>query len=198
MATGVFLWSAGSLLFAADFSSEQVEFFENRIRPVLAQDCYECHRSGEKVRGGLVLDSREGLLAGGDSGAAVVPGDPGGSLLMKMIRHEVDDENLKMPKAGAQLEPEVLADFEKWIAMGVPDPRDQPVSDEEVASDTDWQAVLERRKSWWSFQAIADPPVPSVNDVEWSGNSVDRFVKAKLDAEGLEPVDVASGRVGEC
>ena len=179
----------------AELSPEQVEFFESRIRPVLAQDCYECHRSGEKVRGGLALDSRAGVMAGGDSGAAVVPGDPAASLLLKMIRHQVDDENLKMPKAGAQLEPEVIADFEKWIAMGVPDPRDKPVSDQQVAADTEWQAVLERRKSWWSFQPIVAPVVPSVDAPGWSANAVDRFVKAKLDAAGVEPVDVASAQV---
>ncbi len=176
-------------------TAEQVEFFESRIRPVLAQDCYECHRSGEKVRGGLALDSRAGVMAGGDSGAVVVPGDPAASLLMKMIRHEVDDENLKMPKAGAQLESEVIADFGKWIAMGVPDPRDAPANEAQVAEDTEWQAVLERRKNWWSFQPIADPPVPTVDDAEWSGNAIDQFVKAKLDAEGLEPVDLASAQV---
>jgi len=180
---------------AADLSPEQVEFFESRIRPVLAQDCYECHRLGEKVRGGLALDSRAGLMAGGDSGAAVVPGDPAASLLLTMIRHEVDDENLKMPKAGAQLEPEVLDDFEKWIAMGAPDPRDAPASNQQVAADTEWQAVLERRKSWWSFQPIADPQVPTVAAAEWSANAVDRFVKAKLDAEGLQPVERADARV---
>jgi len=180
---------------AADLPPEQVEFFESRIRPVLAQDCYECHRSGQKVRGGLALDSRAGLLAGGDSGAAVVPGDPAASLLLKMIRHEVDDENLKMPKAGAQLEPEVIADFETWISLGAPDPRDAPANAEQVAQDTDWQAVLERRKSWWSFQPVVDPPVPAVADAEWSANAVDRFVKAKLDAEGLAPADTASAQV---
>ena len=180
---------------AAELTPEQVEFFESRIRPVLAQDCYECHRSGEKVRGGLALDSRVGVMAGGDSGAVVVPGDPAASLLLRMIRHDVDDESLKMPKARARLEPEVLADFEKWIAMGVPDPRDKPVSDEQVAADTDWQAVLERRKSWWSFQPIADPTVPTVDDAAWSGNEVDRFIKAKLDAVGLEPVAAASAEV---
>jgi hypothetical protein len=180
---------------AVELPPEQVEFFESRIRPVLAQDCYECHRSGEKVRGGLALDSRDGLLAGGDSGAVVVPGDPAGSLLLKMIRHDVDDESLKMPKAGAQLESEVLADFEKWIAMGAPDPRDQPVSDEQVEADTDWQAVLERRKSWWSFQPVADPPVPEVKDAQWSANAVDRFIKAKIDGEKLDPVGLASAEV---
>ena len=189
------LWLTVAGAAPAETTPEQIEFFESRIRPVLAQDCYECHRSGEKVRGGLALDSRAGWLAGGDSGAVIVPGDPEASLLMKMIRHDVDDDSLKMPKAGPRLEPEVLADFERWIAMGAPDPRDQPVSDDQVARDTDWQAVLERRKSWWSFQPIADPPVPEVENAEWSSNAVDRFVRARMAGEGLEPVAPASVEV---
>src|SRR6186713_3198600 len=104
----------------AALAPEGVEFFESRIRPVLAQDCYECHRTGGKKKGGLVLDLREGLLRGGDTGPAIVPGKPKESLLIKAIRHEVED--LEMPKARAKLEESVIADFEKWIAMGAPDP----------------------------------------------------------------------------
>ena len=82
----------------AEWLPEEVEFFESRIRPVLAQECYECHRTGGKSKGGLVLDHRDGMLAGGDSGPAVKPGDPAGSLLIRVMRHEIED--LKMPKNG--------------------------------------------------------------------------------------------------
>ena len=77
---------------------------------------------------------------------------------MVAIRHQ--DEDLEMPKARAKLEDGIIADFAKWIEMGAPDPRDRPSSEEEVAKDTDWAAVMERRKSWWSFQAIEKPALP--------------------------------------
>lgn len=120
------------------------EFFEAKIRPVLAQECYECHSTQGKRKGGLVLDHREALRRGGDSGAAILPGNPGGSRLLQAIRHSLPD--LEMPKNGAKLEPAVIADFEKWIQMGAPDPRDHPPNAAELAQDKDWPAVRERRK----------------------------------------------------
>lgn len=117
-----------SLLAAAPVQAatraEQTDFFESRIRPVLARDCYECHAEATKKKGGLLLDSRAGWQAGGDSGAVIKAGDPAGSLLIQSIKHEHDD--LKMPKNGAKLEDAVIADFEKWVSMGAPDPRDHP------------------------------------------------------------------------
>ncbi|MFT5465772.1 MAG: hypothetical protein ACI8UO_000868 [Verrucomicrobiales bacterium] len=174
-----------SLLLAAP-TAEQIEFFESRIRPVLAQDCYECHSSTGKRKSGLVLDHRDGLLKGGDLGPAVVPGKPEESILMEAIRHEND---LTMPKAGVMLDAAIVADFEKWIAMGAPDPRDNPPTETELAVDTAWPAVLERRKAWWSFQPIANPEIPGE-----SGHPVDRFIRAKLAAAGLEPSEPAESR----
>ena len=154
--TGTFAVITSGLLSAAPAPSPAaLEFFETKIRPVLAQDCYECHRTGGKRKAGLALDHREALLAGGDSGPAIVPGNPSASLLLQAIRHESDD--LAMPKAGAKLEPGVIADFEHWIRLGAPDPRDTSPSDAQVAADTDWDAVLRRRKNWWSLQPIVRP-----------------------------------------
>ncbi|MBL9113455.1 MAG: DUF1553 domain-containing protein [Verrucomicrobiaceae bacterium] len=154
----------------------RVEFFEKKIRPVLAQECYECHSAAGKQKGGLLLDSRPGWQAGGDSGEAILPGNASASLLMQTIRHTHED--LKMPKNGAQLDPVVLGDFERWINEGAVDPRDQPPSAEEVTRDTDWKAVLERRKQWWAFQ----PPKVSRSD----GLSMDHFVNEKLAEKGLQ------------
>ncbi len=170
-----------------------IEFFETRIRPVLAQDCYECHRTGKKLRGGLALDHRQALLLGGDSGPALVPGNPDASLLLRVIRHEVPD--LAMPRNGAQLEPGVLRDFEQWIRMGAPDPRDAPPSDAAVESDTDWPAILARRKQWWSFQPITDPPVPPPVQPGDSTHPIDRFIRARLAASGLAPSPRADAQV---
>ena len=168
------------------------EFFESKIRPVLAQDCYECHSTAGKQKGGLVLDHREALFVGGDSGAVVVPGDAEGSLLMQAIRHA--DEDLAMPKAGAKLEEGILENFARWIAMGAPDPRDGPPSAEEVAADTDWGAVMERRKQWWSFQPIESAVVPVAKNAAWSEHPVDVFLQSRQEEVGLVRAGEADGR----
>ena len=173
----------------AAISPEALEFFESRIRPVLAQDCYECHRTGGKKKGGLVLDLREGLLKGGDSGPAIVPGNPKDSLLIKAIRHEVED--LEMPKSRVRLEDSVIADFEKWVKIGAPDPRDIAASEQQVAADSSWEAVLSRRKLWWSFQPIKKAPLPE-NDAK---HPIDKFIRARLTKEKLEPSPRAAREV---
>lgn len=165
------------------------EFFETRIRPILAQECYECHSEATKAKGGLLLDTRRGWETGGDSGPVIVPGDPGQSLLLQSIVHEIED--LKMPKSGAQLEPQLIDDFRKWIAMGAPDPRDAPPSPEQLSQDTNWEAIRDRRKGWWSFQPIQDPEVPEVSGVE---GAVDRFIQSRLLKEELSPAEPAGPR----
>ncbi|WP_395747496.1 DUF1553 domain-containing protein [Prosthecobacter sp.] len=141
----------------------QIEFFESKIRPILAQECYECHSTGTKKKGGLVLDSRPGWQAGGESGDVIKPGDPADSLLLQTIKHEHDD--IKMPKAGAKLDDKVVADFEQWIRDGAADPRDTPPSKAEIARETDWKSILERRKQWWAFQPVSkQPPSKTIDD----------------------------------
>jgi hypothetical protein len=99
----------------AQTNAKGVEFFEAKIRPVLVAQCYECHSAkSTKVKGGLLLDTKAGVLAGGDSGPAVVPGKPGESLLVKSLRHQ---DNLKMPPKKDQLPESVIQDFEQWIKM---------------------------------------------------------------------------------
>ena len=116
----VILLAAG-LAGASDRAVERqrLEFFESKIRPVLVKHCYECHAAdSRKLRGGLLVDSRQGLLKGGDSGPAVVPGDPRESLLISALRQN----DFEMPPKG-KLSPQVIADFEKWIEGGAVDPR---------------------------------------------------------------------------
>lgn len=179
----------GASSLAAAPTAQQMEFFESRIRPVLAQDCYECHSQSTKQKGGLVLDSRAGWQAGGDSGAAIKPGDPAASLLLQSIRHEHAD--LKMPKNGAKLDDKVIADFERWIKEGAPDPRDHPPSKEEVAKDTDWNSVLQRRKQWWCFQPVKATPPPASPA---GTHPVDAFIDAKIKDAGLKAAAPASPR----
>jgi hypothetical protein len=168
---------------AAD-SREGVEFFEKKIRPVLAERCYSCHSASAKtLMGGLMVDSGTGLIRGGNSGQpAVTPNAPGKSLLLAAIRR---DGKLKMPP-GAALAPEVVTDFETWIKMGAPDPR------AEVLPPPAYN--FEEARKFWSFQPVKDSPPPKVADPAWSRTAIDRFIKAKLDEKKLAPVGVASKR----
>jgi hypothetical protein len=160
-----------------------IEFFERRIRPVLAQDCYECHSASGKHKGGLVLDHRKAMLAGGDSGPAIVPGDPQASLLLRAIKHT--DDRLQMPKARAPLSAAVIADFTAWIRAGAVDPRDGPPTAAELAADTDWNAVMRRRLDWWSFRPIAAPDPDALPAAPGATHPIDRFIADKLAAAHL-------------
>src|SRR5262245_6971774 len=115
--------AAASQSGAAEPDAAGVEFFEKKIRPVLVQHCYACHsaeaQKNRKWRGGLLLDSRAGLLKGGDSGPAIVPGKPDAGTLLEALRHTGD---VRMPPKG-KLPDGVLADFQAWVKMGAPDPR---------------------------------------------------------------------------
>jgi hypothetical protein len=154
---------------------QQLDFFESRIRPILAQECYECHSTATKQKGGLVLDSRPGWQTGGDSGDAIKPGDPKNSLLLQTLQHEHED--LKMPKNGAKLDAKVIADFEQWILEGAPDPRDTAPTKEQVEKETAWSATLERRKEWWAFQKIKTENSKL--------KTIDDFIDAELNKQNL-------------
>src|SRR4051794_32632539 len=107
-------------------NAEGIAFFEAKIRPVLIERCYSCHSAGsEKVKGGLRVDHRDGMVKGGDGGPSVVPGKPEESPLIEAIRY--GDETLRMPPK-TPLAPEQVADFEAWVRMGAPDPRDSAPS----------------------------------------------------------------------
>lgn len=177
-------------LHASQLTDTQLEFFESRIRPILAQECYECHSEATKAKGGLLLDSRAGWQKGGKTGAIIEAGKPEASLLIHSLTHELAD--LKMPKNGAKLDPQILDDFRQWITMGAPDPRDAPPSSEQLAEDTDWTAVSARRAQWWSFQPIKNPDPPEISGAT---HPVDRFIRAKLFEKGLAPSPPADPRV---
>jgi hypothetical protein len=163
---------------AAD-DAKAVEFFENKIRPVLAEKCYSCHSvKAGKNKGGLLLDTREGIRQGGDTAAAVVPGDAEKSLLIKAIRYA--DEDLQMPPK-KQLPAEVVADFAQWIAMGAADPREGKPGSATTIN-------IEEGRKHWSFQPITKPPVPEVKDTQWPRTDIDRFILAALEEKGLKPV----------
>lgn len=157
-----------------------IEWFEKRIRPVLVKHCYECHSADSKELGGrLRLDYREGLLKGGESGAAVVVGKPEQSKLLAALRYEDD---LEMPPDG-RLPDSVIDDFERWIRVGLPDPRKRPEGQPTAATDRPVQPGADL----WSIQPLADADPPDVAR-EWSDSPIDRFVAARHQSEGLAAV----------
>ncbi len=164
---------------ADDRDAEKVAFFESRIRPVLVEHCYACHSDAAKeIKGGLVLDSRQGLLIGGDSGAALVPGKAEDSLLLDALRHD----GLEMPP-DRKLPDNVIADFSAWIRDGATDPRDGEVSAAKRTIDID------QGREFWCFQPIRRPPVPVVADA-WATIDIDRFIASQqTEAENGKVID---------
>src|SRR5262249_32389835 len=164
---------------------EQVRFFETRVRPLLVEHCYKCHSTEAKSpKGGLLLDSRDGVRKGGDSGPVIVPGKPSESLLLKAVRYT--DETLRMPPK-ARLPATAVADLELWIAMGAPDPRTTAA----VAKGAlDWDAA----RKHWAFQPIKRLPVPVVKNTAWPQTPVDNFILARLESRSLTPSPAADRR----
>lgn len=179
-----FALSLGARAWAADAPTrEQLDFFETKIRPVLATNCYACHSAESKTRmGGLSLDTRDSIREGGQRGHAVVPADVESSLIVGALRY---DGALKMPPTG-KLSDEVIADFVKWIEMGAPDPREVRV--QQAASTID----LEQGRQYWAFQAPRQAALPSVRDPAWPRGAIDQYVLASIEREGLRPVADAS------
>jgi hypothetical protein len=167
-------------------TAEQIAFFEKKIRPVLVRECYKCHAAtAEKIRGGLTLDTHEGVRKGGDTGPAITPGSAKTSLLVKAIKQTDDD--LKMPPK-KKLSDDVIADFEKWIDMGAPDPRD---SSSRVRKG---EVDIEAGRKYWAFQPPKQPFLPIVKDSAWPKSDIDRFLWLELEAKGLRPVADAVAR----
>lgn len=163
---------------------EQIAFFETNIRPVLVRKCFKCHGTDAKrIESGLSLVTRSSSRKGGDRGAAIVPGDIKQSLLLKAIRHE--DKDLSMPPK-EKLPKSVIANFEKWVAMGAPDPREGSAKAKKGAID-----IASGRK-FWSFRAPKKPPVPKVKTENWATSDIDRFLLAAMEKRGLKPVSDAS------
>ena len=168
---------------AADPTPAQLDFFENKIRPLLADNCYKCHSTqAEKVKGGLLLDSREGILKGGDSGPPIVPGDPEASLLIKAVRYT--DPDLQMPK-DKKLPDDQIADLIAWVKMAAPDPRSA------AAALKKWD---DARTNHWAWQPVKRQPIPAVSNPGWCQTPIDNFILAKLDQNDLKPNPPADKR----
>ena len=172
---------------AAEPDRKGLDFFEAKIRPMLVKHCYECHSAGaagkKKLKGELLLDSRDGSRKGGESGAAVVPGKPDESLLISALKHD----SFKMPPKG-KLPEELIAHFVKWVEMGAPDPRDG------VAIVASSEIDIDEGRKHWAFQSLGKAEPAAVKDTAWVRSSVDRFIRAKQEAAGVTPNATASAR----
>ena len=161
----------------APATAEGLTLFESKIRPILVEHCYECHAAdSKKLQGGLVLDTRAGLRQGGDSGPAVVPGNPDDSLLLSALKYE----SFEMPPKGP-LPARVIADFEAWIRLGAPDPR-------EGKSVARQGLDIEAGRKHWAFQPPRAVQPPPVKQADWPRGPIDQFVLARLEQAGLAPV----------
>jgi mono/diheme cytochrome c family protein len=171
-------------------AAEPADLFETRIRPLLAEHCYDCHSTEKKQKAGLVLDSKAGWEKGGDSGSPIVPGKPEESLLMKAVHWT--DKDLKMPpeKAGGKLTDAQIADLEAWIKTGAFDPR---MSSAAIPAKKSWEEIYAERKQWWSLQPVHAVNVPAEDDPAWT-DAIDRLVLARMKAEGLPSSPRADAR----
>jgi hypothetical protein len=156
---------------------EDAAFFNDRVLPILRSRCFECHAHDQEINGGLALDVKSGWQQGGQSGAAVIPGKPEESLLIAAVRRTKAD--YEMPPDGPLAADEV-ATLVEWVARGAPDPRKATAADA-------WEKVYAERLEWWSLQPLSQPAPPPVKAAEWARTAIDRFILAKLEAEGLEP-----------
>ena len=165
------------------------EFFEAKIRPVLLKHCYQCHSAGAgKSEGSLLLDSRDGLLKGGDRGPAILLEQPQDSPLLIAISHT--DSDLKMPPKKDRLPQSVLSDFKRWIEMGAPDPR-KAVDAGSLSGPVD----IETGRRFWSFTAPTGHKAPATSNPNWARRKLDHFLLARMEVAGLQPSSDAAPEV---
>ena len=185
--TSLFLLAAAPVFAAGDGepTTDQLAFFESKVRPVLKENCYKCHSLEQgKAKGDLTLDTRDGWVKGGKNGAAIEPGAPEKSALITAIGYE--DADLQMPPKGEKLAKQQIADLTEWVKMGAPDPRRGTgaiVGKRSGLTDT--------ARSHWAYQPVRIPAPPAVKNQQWPRNEVDRFVLSKLEAAGMVPAPSA-------
>jgi hypothetical protein len=181
------------IVFLAVINSEAVaedqldasEYFEKKVRPVLAGHCYNCHSADNKAAGGLRVDDRNGMLEGGGRGPAIVVGQPEQSLLIRAVSHT--DRQLRMPP-DSRISDEESAILSRWIADGAFWPA--PEAPEDLGDMAEHYREL--RREHWAWQPLTTPTAPTVINGEWATNDIDRFVLARLEQAGLSPVSDAS------
>ncbi len=185
--SGIEVWRGNYDGLGKPISEEELAFFEKRIRPLLANRCYECHSAeATEVEGDLLVDSRATLQRGGANGPAVLPGDAKRSLLIEAVRYENDD--MQMPP-DEKLSDEEIADLVRWVEIGAPDPRSTATKHLGKRIDID------TARQFWSLKPIANPAVPDVKHTDWPRSYIDRFVLAKMEEHDFTPATDADKRV---
>ena len=179
---------ASSWHFSADaVGAEDFDFFEQEIRPLLIEHCYECHGpKPSEIEGGLRLSSRAAILRGGDSGPAAHSADPNESLLIRAVRY--NDPLLQMPPDDRLSRHQIEA-LEKWVSLGLPDPRQDTVRDSPATRSTE-----SSNEDWWSFQPVAAPELPDVSSSSWPGSPIDAYVLDRLTKADMVPALKADRR----
>src|SRR5665213_3517019 len=170
-----------------------LELFEQHIRPILVEQCYKCHSAGAaKVKGKLLLDTKQGMAKGGEGGAILIAGQPEKSRLIQALQWT--DPDLEMPPK-KQLSPQQIQWFEAWVKLGAPDPREQAsatVADNAPAAKHGMD--LETGRKWWAFQKVREITPQAVKDASWVKRKSDQFIAAKLEEARLEPSPQADRR----
>ncbi|MBM81015.1 MAG: hypothetical protein CMJ78_10535 [Planctomycetaceae bacterium] len=185
--TAVLLLATTSLAMAQDNvdkaakpSAEQIKFFDSKIKPILAANCYKCHGGEAEIKGGLRLTTRDGLLKGGDSGLVISRKNVGESILLDAINYR----DLEMPPRG-KLRPADIELLTQWVKMGLPwNPADKPPV---PVAEKHEPRVTDEAKQFWSFRKIQRPEVPKPKNSKWTKHAIDAFIAASLDQAGLEP-----------
>lgn len=181
------LQSASPVAFSGqkDSHREAIDFFEKRIRPILVEHCYECHSvKASELQGGLNLDNRAAVIRGGESGPVVVPGKPDASRLLQALRHSSDEVSGMPPDK--ELPDEVVADFERWIRLGLPDPRGGEAPPR--------VSIQQRAAQHWAFLPPKRPARPVLKNPAWAKTEIDRLALSKLEERGLQPSARAEAR----
>lgn len=167
------------------FTPQQEAFFENKVRPLIAERCYSCH-TGKEPKGGLLLDSREALLKGNASGPALVPGNVEKSLLVHAIRYT---GKVKMPPAGS-LQQDEIRTLTEWVKMGAPWGKATAVG----AMAPKGTVITPEQRQFWSFVRPTKQPAPVTKNRQWAKNPIDAFILSKLEAKGLKPAPFVGRR----
>ncbi len=187
-ASGVLICAGLWLAAGSAWADGDAEFFEKRIRPLLAERCESCHSTAKgKTSGGLALDTREGWQKGGDSGPPIVPGKPEESLLVRAVRYVEDGPQMPPEEKGGRLADADITALADWVGRGAPDPRGAAARIGGMTPD--------EARHWWSFQKVQALPVPDVKDLTWPCSPIDRFVLAQLEQHKLTPAPEADGRM---
>ena len=171
-------------------TAEQTEFFEAKVRPILAEHCYDCHSNqAKKLKGKLFLDSKWGWATGGVGGPAIIPGDLVESMVIDAVKHTEELVDAMPPKY--KIEDEEIAILEKWVLMGAPDPRPKVEPKDGLVEKFDLQ---KRFKEHWSWRPVENPPTPITEQKDWGSSPIDQFVLSKIEESGLQPAQPADDR----